>query len=39
MHISSKTVDTYKARIREKMDLADGSELLQQAVQWVREEE
>lgn len=39
LHISSKTVDTYKARIREKMDLADGSELLQQAVQWVRQEE
>ncbi len=39
MHISSKTVDTYKARIREKLNIADGAGLLQQAVQWIREKE
>ena len=39
MHISSKTVDTYKARIREKLDIPDGARLLRQAVQWFREKE
>ncbi len=39
MHISSKTVDTYKARIREKLNITNSSELLQQAVQWVKEKE
>ncbi len=39
MHISSKTVDTYKARIREKLNIPDGAGLLQQAVQWTREKE
>jgi len=39
MHISSKTVDTYKARIREKLDIPDGAQLLRQAVQWFREKE
>ena len=37
MHISSKTVDTYKARIREKLNVPDGARLLQEAVQWVKE--
>ncbi len=39
MHISSKTVDTYKSRIREKLNFADGSQLLRMAMQWVREKE
>ena len=39
MHISSKTVDTYKSRIREKLNITDGPQLLQQAVQWVKEKE
>ncbi len=39
MHISTKTVDTYKARIREKLDITDGAQLLRQAVQWFREKE
>ncbi|MDG5767535.1 response regulator transcription factor [Balneolales bacterium ANBcel1] len=37
MHISTKTVDTYKTRIREKLHINDRSTLLQQAVQWVKE--
>ena len=39
MHISSKTVDTYKARIREKLNIPDGARLLQQAMQWVKEKD
>jgi DNA-binding NarL/FixJ family response regulator len=34
LHISAKTVETYRARIREKLKLRDGSELLQLAICW-----
>ncbi len=34
LHISSKTVETYRARIREKLQLKDGSDLLQTAIAW-----
>lgn len=39
MHISSKTVDTYKSRIREKLNITDSSTLFQQAMQFVKEKE
>jgi DNA-binding NarL/FixJ family response regulator len=35
LHLSVKTVETYRDRIREKLDLKDGSELARSAVQWV----
>jgi DNA-binding NarL/FixJ family response regulator len=35
MHISVKTVETYRARIKEKLSLADADELLQYAIKWV----
>jgi DNA-binding NarL/FixJ family response regulator len=35
MHVSPKTVETYRARIKEKMHLKNGTELIQHAVQWV----
>jgi DNA-binding NarL/FixJ family response regulator len=35
MHISVKTVETYRARIKEKLNLADADELLRYAIQWV----
>jgi DNA-binding NarL/FixJ family response regulator len=35
LHLSIKTVETYRDRIREKLDLKDGAELAQCAVQWV----
>ena len=38
MHISAKTVDSYKARIKEKLHITNSSALLQQAVQWGKEE-
>jgi DNA-binding NarL/FixJ family response regulator len=36
MHLSVKTVETYRARIKEKLNLADADELLRYAIQWVR---
>lgn len=39
MHISAKTVDTYKTRIQEKLHIPDRNSLLQAAVQWFREKE
>ena len=35
MHVSPKTVETYRARIKEKLQLKNGTELIQHAVQWV----
>jgi DNA-binding NarL/FixJ family response regulator len=37
MHISHKTVETYRARIKEKLGLTNAVELVQHAVQWVME--
>ena len=37
LHLSVKTVETYRDRIREKLDLKDGTELTRRAVQWVLE--
>jgi DNA-binding NarL/FixJ family response regulator len=36
LRIGPKTVETYRARIREKMKLKDGTELLQSAISWCR---
>ncbi|REL33206.1 DNA-binding response regulator [Rhodohalobacter sp. SW132] len=35
LHVSVKTVDTYRARIKEKMHLKTANELMRKAVQWV----
>jgi DNA-binding NarL/FixJ family response regulator len=37
LHIATKTVETYRARIREKLNLKDGTELLQLAISWTHE--
>jgi DNA-binding CsgD family transcriptional regulator len=37
LHIDVKTVETYRARIKEKLVLKDSSELLQLAIQWQKE--
>jgi DNA-binding NarL/FixJ family response regulator len=34
LHISPKTVETYRARIKEKLNLSSGTELMRLAVQW-----
>jgi DNA-binding NarL/FixJ family response regulator len=37
LHLSVKTVETYRDRIRQKLDLADGTKLGHFATQWVLE--
>lgn len=37
MHISPKTVETFRARIKEKLRLSNMTELIQRAAQWVVE--
>jgi DNA-binding NarL/FixJ family response regulator len=37
LHLSVKTVETYRDRIRQKLDLSDGTKLAQYAAQWVLE--
>jgi DNA-binding NarL/FixJ family response regulator len=37
MNVSPKTVETYRARIKEKLGLSNVSELVQRAAQWVLE--
>jgi len=35
LHLSVKTIETYRTRIKEKLGLADGSALIDYAIQWV----
>jgi DNA-binding NarL/FixJ family response regulator len=35
LHLGVKTIESYRARIKEKLKLEDGTQLLQQAIQWV----
>ncbi len=35
LHLSVKTIETYRAHIKEKLSLANAAELLQHAIQWV----
>jgi len=37
LYIDVKTVETYRGRIKEKLGLKDGSELLQLAIRWRQE--
>jgi DNA-binding NarL/FixJ family response regulator len=37
LHLSVKTIETYRDRIRQKLNLSDGTKLTQYAVQWVLE--
>jgi DNA-binding NarL/FixJ family response regulator len=37
MHVSPKTVETYRARIKEKLGLKNVTQLIQRASQWVME--
>lgn len=38
MHVSIKTVESYRTRIKTKLDISTGNELIKQAVQWVASE-
>jgi DNA-binding NarL/FixJ family response regulator len=35
LHLSVKTIETYRERVREKLDLIDGTELAHYATQWM----
>ena len=35
LHLSVKTIETYRHRIRQKLDLSDGTELAHYATQWM----
>jgi len=35
LHLSPKTVETYRSHIKEKLNLGNSTELLQHAIQWV----
>ncbi len=35
LHLSIKTIETYRAHIKKKLSLANAAELLQHAIQWV----
>ncbi|UCF16915.1 MAG: response regulator transcription factor, partial [Phycisphaerales bacterium] len=35
LHLSVKTIETYRAHIKDKLNLADAAELLKYAIQWV----
>lgn len=37
LHLSIKTIETYRDRIRQKLQLKDGTELARHAIQWVVE--
>lgn len=37
LHLSPKTVETYRDRIRQKLDLREGNDLLRYALHWVLE--
>jgi DNA-binding NarL/FixJ family response regulator len=39
LHLSPKTIETYRAHIKQKLGLADATELLQHAIYYVRESE
>jgi DNA-binding NarL/FixJ family response regulator len=39
LHLSVKTVETYRDRIRKKLDLSDGTQLAHYATQWALENE
>ena len=38
LHLSVKTVESYRARIKDKLNLSSGNELMKHAVQWVESE-
>jgi DNA-binding NarL/FixJ family response regulator len=36
LRLGVKTVESYRARIKEKLQITDGTQLIQQAVHWVQ---
>jgi DNA-binding NarL/FixJ family response regulator len=38
LHLSFKTVETYRAHIKMKLQIANAAEMIQKATLWVKEE-
>jgi len=38
LHLDVRTIETYRARIKDKLDLKDGNDLLHSAIRWVQAE-
>jgi len=39
LHLSIKTIETYRSRIKEKLNLANASELLQYSIKWAKSQD
>ena len=39
LHLSVKTIETYRSRMKEKLGIADASQLLQYSIQWARNQD
>jgi DNA-binding CsgD family transcriptional regulator len=39
MHLKQKTVETYREKIKRKLELSNGNQLIQRASRWVLEQE
>jgi len=39
LHLSIKTIETYRSRIKEKLNLANASELLQYSIKWAKNQD
>jgi DNA-binding NarL/FixJ family response regulator len=38
LHLDMRTVETYRARIKDKLHLKDANDLLQHAIRWMQAE-
>jgi DNA-binding NarL/FixJ family response regulator len=36
LHLDMRTIETYRARIKEKLNLKDANDLLQYAIRWMQ---
>jgi DNA-binding NarL/FixJ family response regulator len=39
LHLSTKTIETYRSRIKEKLDLLNAAELLQYSIKWAKSQD
>ena len=39
LHLSTKTIETYRSRIKEKLDLPNAAELLQYSIKWAKSQD
>ena len=39
LHLSAKTIETYRSRLKEKLNLADAAELLRYSIKWAKNQD